>query len=259
VNGPPRTVDTPDGADGSVAPIRVGVYVDGFNLYYGGKHLCPSDASWKWLDIRSLVANIVSRHWPSANIHRLVYCTARVKGRPSSQARQDRYLSTLIAGQIVDEIAYGHFQVSRKESRAATGRRHKWTEADPVRMQQDPLPNEPWIRLDPDGYVLVEHRKREEKGSDVNLASHILIDIYEHDVDAIIVVTNDSDLKFPVDHARNLVPVGIINPRGNRTALSGDADTGPGRHWWHQLTAAELLANPLPDEVARYGRPHEWT
>lgn len=90
-----------------------------------------------------------------------------------------------------------------------------------------------WNRLDPDGYVLNKHRKREEKGSDVNLASHILIGIYEQDVDAIVVVTNDSDLKIPVVHARNLVPVGIISPRGNRTALSGDADTGPGRHWWH--------------------------
>jgi hypothetical protein len=36
--------------------MRVGIYVDGYNLYYGGRHLAGSEpAHWKWLDVRGLV------------------------------------------------------------------------------------------------------------------------------------------------------------------------------------------------------------
>ncbi len=34
--------------------FRVGVYIDGYNLYYGGNRLA-GDGRWKWLDLRALV------------------------------------------------------------------------------------------------------------------------------------------------------------------------------------------------------------
>ena len=38
--------------------MRVGVYVDGFNVYYGGRGLCGrGTAGWRWLDLRALASN----------------------------------------------------------------------------------------------------------------------------------------------------------------------------------------------------------
>lgn len=49
--------------------MRVGVYIDGFNLYYGGRGLCgKGTAGWRWLDVRALAARLVTGHssWTGA-------------------------------------------------------------------------------------------------------------------------------------------------------------------------------------------------
>ncbi|MGL5866998.1 MAG: hypothetical protein ACRCYX_14230 [Dermatophilaceae bacterium] len=48
-----------------------------------------------------------------------------------------------------------------------------------------------------DAVFMASFAHREEKGSDVNVASHLLIDMLMRTVDAAIVVSSDSDLKFP--------------------------------------------------------------
>lgn len=68
--------------------------------------------------------------------------------------------------------------------------------------------------------------RREEKGSDVNVASHLLLDLLHQRIDAAVVVSNDSDLAFPVAQARNLVPLGLINPtRGYPAGALNDQPT----------------------------------
>lgn len=242
--------------------MKVGVYVDGFNLYYGGRALSGRRSDWKWLDIRSLAAELVAarRDWGAAVIDRVVYCTAEVTGEPESLARQQQYVLALRAQGSVDHVAYGEFQVMAKESLAAVGKGRRGVEL--IQVVEDPLPQARWTRLADDGeHLLVKHRKQEEKGSDVNVAAHLLIDVLEGAVDAAVVVSNDSDLAFAIAHARTKVPVGVINPRGNPTAgaLRGTADDGVGRHWWHRLTAEELYRHPLPDQVGGYHRPPEWS
>jgi len=64
----------------------------------------------------------------------------------------------------------------------------------------------------PDARFMVSVARREEKGSDVNVASHMLIDVLTQEIDAVMVISNDSDLSFPVRIARSYVPVGLINP-----------------------------------------------
>ena len=42
--------------------MRVGAYVDGYNLYYGGRAVCGRGApGWRWLDVRSLIGEAVVR------------------------------------------------------------------------------------------------------------------------------------------------------------------------------------------------------
>lgn len=97
--------------------MRIGVYVDGFNLYYGARGLCGRGTpGWRWLDLRALAADLAGRrsNWPAAQIERVVYCTARIDGaaNPSGHADQDVYLKALLATGSVDHIEYGTY-VSR--------------------------------------------------------------------------------------------------------------------------------------------------
>ncbi len=66
--------------------------------------------------------------------------------------------------------------------------------------------------VDPAQKVWVD--KTEEKGSDVNLASHLLRDAYTGKFEVAVLITNDSDLAEPVRIvAQELnLPVGILNP-----------------------------------------------
>lgn len=91
--------------------------------------------------------------------------------------------------------------------------------------------------------------RREEKGSDVNVAAHLLLDVLGGAVDAALVVSNDSDLRFPVEQARLHVPVGLVNPSRNYLAgdLRGDPAVGARRYWWARLSAADLRNHQLPD------------
>ncbi len=75
-----------------------------------------------------------------------------------------------------------------------------------------------------------------------------------------LVISNDSDLRFPVEQARQHVPIGVINPSRNYLAgdLRGTASTGAGRHWWARLTSGDLKAHQLPDPVGQYRRPAGW-
>jgi hypothetical protein len=76
----------------------------------------------------------------------------------------------------------------------------------PVRM---PLAHPPST-----GPHTVEVIRTEEKGSDVNLASYLLLDGFRSDCEATVVISNDSDLKVPIELARaelGLV-VGVVNP-----------------------------------------------
>jgi len=63
-----------------------------------------------------------------------------------------------------------------------------------------------------DAVFMVSYLYREEKGSDVNVASHLLLDVMRAAIDGAVVISNDSDLRFPIAEARQRVPVGLVNP-----------------------------------------------
>ena len=243
--------------------MRIGVYVDGFNLYYGARGLCGRGTpGWRWLDLRGLAADLVGRRtgWAGAQVERVVYCTARIDaaGNPSGHADQDVYVKALLAAGSVDHIEYGTYVARVRTAplavKDARGRPRLVGPDWPVMIQDG--------RGEPvSGAVfMVSYADREEKGSDVNVASHLLVDVLTAQVDAAIVVSNDSDLKFPVRYARTRVPVGLINPSDNPTAgaLRGRPDDGVGGHWWRTLTADGFRAAQLSDPVDRLTRPPGW-
>lgn len=107
---------------------------------------------------------------------------------------------------------------------------------------------------------MVSYASREEKGSDVILAAHLLLDVLGGTVDGAVVISNDSDLRFPVEQARRHIPVGIVNPSHNYLAgdLRGDPGDGAGRHWWARLSCSDLHSHQLPDPAGPYRRPAGW-
>lgn len=243
--------------------MRVGVYVDGFNLYYGARGLCGrSTPGWRWLDLRRLAQHLLSNqsNWPSPTAERVVYCTARISGasNPQGQRDQDVYLRGLHAAGAVDQIEMGTY-VSRVATAplATKGRRDKpvITHADWPVMVRDSS------EQDVQGATFMASvARREEKGSDVNVASHLLVDVLTGAVDAALVISNDSDLAFPVGHARGRVPVGLVNPTKGfpAGAMNGQPTAGAGGHWWYQLTPADLMACQMPASVGRVRRPTGW-
>lgn len=59
--------------------MRVGVYLDGFNLYYGAREICGgSIPGWRWLDLRKFANSLIANQsgWHGASVSRVVYCTA---------------------------------------------------------------------------------------------------------------------------------------------------------------------------------------
>lgn len=244
--------------------MRLGVYIDAFNLYYGGRAFFGRGTpGWRWLDVRALARAAVARRtdWPGARIERVVYCTAVIDQATNQSGYVDQqiYLKALEAHGSVDVIEYGYYvnRVKYAPLAVPSGRSRKpqlvhphW----PIMFQdaaKQPVPK---------GIFMVSYSHREEKGSDVNVASHLLVDVLSGAVDAAVVISNDSDLRFPLQHARTAVPVGLINPSPGwlAGALAGQPDDGVGRHWWHQLRPGEFERAQLPDQVGAYVKPAGW-
>lgn len=199
--------------------MRTNVYVDGFNLYYG----CLKGTPHKWLDLEALCARLLppSKH----EIQRIHYFTAKVSarpGKPNGPVRQTAYLRALATLPTVS-IHYGHFLRST------------------VRM--------PIANPTQNGPKTVEVIKTEEKGSDVNLATQLLVDAFQQDADAFVVISNDSDLTEPtrvVRHDLGFV-VGIVNPhepKKRSRALNSCAPT-----FFKQIRPNVLKACQLPETL----------
>lgn len=160
--------------------MRTNVYIDAFNLYYG----CLRRTPFKWLDVAALSRVLL----PRDAIQRIKYFTAIVEAHPndpSQRVRQQFYLRALATTPNLS-IYYGHFL------------------SHTVAM---PLADNPRRR------VMVI--KTEEKGSDVNLATELLVDAFNDDFDVAVLLSNDSDLLAPIRVVRRQLGkcVGILNPQ----------------------------------------------
>ena len=195
--------------------MKTYVYVDGFNLYYGAVKGTP----YKWLDIRKLCELLLPKH----QIVRIKYFTARVSGRlgdPDQPTRQQTYLRALATVPNI-EVIYGHFLTN--------------------------VSSMPEAGSPPGGPVkYVKVIKTEEKGSDVNLATHLLWDGFRKQYEAAVLVTNDSDLLEPVRIVRRELQlvVGILNPhRKASRVLAREAS------FVKQIREAALKASQFPPSL----------
>jgi hypothetical protein len=101
--------------------------------------------------------------------------------------------------------------------------------------------------------------KTEEKGSDVNLASYLLLDAFRRDCEVAIVVSNDADLKTPIELAIEElnIRVGVLNPHpaGKRSLDLQSTFT-------KQLRKGPIAASQFPpllrDDGGEIRKPKRW-
>lgn len=236
--------------------MRVGVY----------DALCVGEepAGGAGSDIKGLATTLVSdrKNWPGAVIQGVTYCTARVDvSNPSAHYDQVIYLRALDATKRADTLHFGRY-VTRLEYRplAFLDRRNKLQLARPalspeVKRILGVRPSSASGRV-----VMVPIAHTEEKGSDVNVACHLLLDALRGAIDAAVVITNDSDLELPIKEARELIPVGTVNPTSGQIAgaLRGSASDGVVRHFWRHLTADDFIQHQLPNPAGGYYKPAGW-
>lgn len=140
--------------------MKVGVYIDGYNLYYGGRGLCGrSTPGWRWLDLKALVSDLVAiqPRWQDPVIETVTQYTARVSGSsdPIGQREQDIYLRSLERYGSATRISYGHCVAGGATAPLATAGRN----GKPV------ISRPKWPLMVQDGAE-----------QDVNVASLLLID-----------------------------------------------------------------------------------
>lgn len=243
--------------------MNVGVYVDAYNLYYGARALCGRGVpGWRWLDVRGLAQRVVAtrRSWSQGELTRIVYCTARVDARTNLEGHRDQdiYLKALLESCSVDHIEYGSYVARVKRALLATpDNKHRPV---PTTSSWPVMVRDANGRDVPDAQFMVQVMNLEEKGSDVNVATHLVLDAARGAVDAAVVISNDSDLRLPLHEARRIIPVGLVNPGKGYCAgaLRGAAADGVGNHWWYQLNEGDVLACQLPPAVGPYVRPNGW-
>ena len=102
--------------------MRVGVYIDGLNLYYGGRKVVGrGQPGWRWLDLRKLSQRLLDGRpaWLArgATLQRIVYCTAFIAGSYNAEGRrnQDRYIAALRQQGSFDVFEKGRFVKPAKD------------------------------------------------------------------------------------------------------------------------------------------------
>lgn len=107
---------------------------------------------------------------------------------------------------------------------------------------------------------MVEVIKTEEKGSDVNLAVHLVNDACESAFDVALVVSNDSDLAEAIRIAKSKQkPVGVANPIAD-PARKMNYELYSAASFTRRIEAKHLKNAQLPDNFPNIGvkKPSDW-
>ena len=211
------------------APLITNLYIDGFNLYYRAL----KDTPFRWLDLRKLGETL----FPQDTINKVCYFTARLQARPDNPNQPRRQLVYLRALQTLPglEIHYGSFRPGVKR-----------------RPLAEPVPGLPT-------YVLV--RDSEEKGSDVNLATRLLVDGFNGEYEQAVVVSNDADFAGAMRYVRDDLHLRIVlvNPDPRRASPGELAESATYvRRLWKSHLRRSQLPETLVDETGIISKPHGW-
>jgi len=215
--------------------MATNVYFDGFNFYHGAVKGTP----FKWLDLGAFCAALLPKH----TIHRIRYFTAAVLGfphDPKAPLRQAIYLRALAT---IPNL---------------TVHKDGWFASHPMLLPQYPLailhPSRPPQK--------VQVQRLEEKRTDVDLATYLLVDCFDNDFDQAVVISNDSDLVLPIEMVKVKYgkTIGVINPH-SKSKQSGHLQKAAS--WHYRSINKSVLAScqfppTLTDRAGTITKPASW-
>jgi uncharacterized LabA/DUF88 family protein len=195
--------------------MRTFIYIDGFNFFYRSVKGTP----YKWVNFKELCRRLLK---PYNKIVAIRYFTALVSelGDPKRPIRQETYIRALQTYIPELTVHYGSFQTHQVMTRLVK----------PI-----------------NGNNYAEIYKTEEKGSDVNLAVHLLNDAWLDNYDCAVIVSNDSDLAEAIrlvkKHHKKLIGLFILPNCNPSRELQPLAD------FVQRIRKGVLANSQLPDPI----------
>ncbi len=165
---------------------------------------------YKWLDLQLLASNLLLSN---QELKEVKYFTSRVSNNPDKQKRQNTYIEALELFNV--NIYYGHYQAGKNECRRCS---YNW-------------------------------QIYNEKMTDVNITTQMLIDAYQDKFDMAMLISGDSDLVPPIKAIHSLfkqkrVFVAFPPKRHNASiAINAKGSLIIGRK--------KLMISQLPDEIKK--------
>lgn len=207
--------------------MRTIIYIDGFNFYYRAVKNTP----YKWIDFKSLFQKLLTSDNPIVQIK---YFTALVSGKYNSQKpiKQQTFLRALQTYIPEINIYYGHFLTHEVSAPLAKPENKRRT---------------------------IKVIKTEEKGSDVNIAVHLLNDAWLNNFDCAVIVSNDSDLaeamKLVKVHHQNKT-LGLIMPGKGHPSK----ELMKHANFIKRIRTGALKSSQLPDQIPNTNihKPKNW-
>lgn len=189
-------------------------------------------ARCNWLNLSALASKLL----PAYDVQKIKYYTARIQPNPhdpDQHVRQQIYFRALATLSDV-EVHFGSFLTNVR-----------------------PMPDS--ICWSHGAYRPVEVVKTEEKGSDVNLASHLIRDGFKDEYDIAAVVSNDTDLEEPIRIVAQELRKGValLHPSKYASGKLGAYATTVRRIRGGALRAA-LFEDILTDSVGQFHKPPSW-
>ena len=210
--------------------MRTVIYVDGFNLYF--RALKNQTYPCKWLDIQAACIKLLSRENVVVGMK---YFTARVsatKRDPNKALHQQIYIRALRQVTPNFEVIYGQFATHEVEKTLFT----------PI-----------------NGMRRAKVYETTEKGSDVNLAVHMVNDAWRNKFDCAVLLSGDSDLAEAIrlikaNHSKKVV--GVIS--ASKTGMSKELvkECSFMRAMSRNLIANSQMLNPIPN--SNISKPVDW-
>ena len=206
----------------ATTPVRAIVYVDGFNLYYGLKS--KNYKRYYWLDIEQLGQRFLRGR---CVLSRVKYFTADIKAGTNKHYRQQTFLDALATHTTKLDIIRGHYLLKQRQCRQC-GR--------------------------------VEDIA-EEKKTDVNIASHMLVDAFTDQYDVAYLVSGDSDLVPPIEMIKMHQPIRRVIVAFPPARQSAELKRVAHSFFW--INEQHLRLSQLPDTITKPNghqlvRPERW-
>ena len=214
--------------------LRATVYIDGFNLYYG--IISKGWGVYRWLDVYLFSHTLIPSNY---TLNKVRYFTSHITGDVSKHDRQQQYLNALKA----------------KNGNAIKIQTGKYSNF-PTHCK---ICNSKPVICENCGSV---YTKPNEKQTDVNIATAMLLDCFESQTDCIILVSGDSDYEAPLKEIHRVFPsikrIIAFPPMRRNSKLYTMCE-----HWF-TIPEISFVNSQLPNPVVsvkngkKYSKPTSW-